>query len=114
MDRGVWRAIFQGVAKSRTRLSDQAQRTGRLHGVCEDQCCRGGKEAAEQGKRIWAGAGRAREQDAVGQWRGWHLGEDSAGRSELARSWQSRGGESVLGTADSVPGWGDEGKQVTG
>ena len=76
--------------------------------------------AAGEGKRrlsrarVWAGAGRAREQDAVGQWRGWHLGEDSAGRSELARSWQSRGGESVLGTADSVPGWGDEGKQVTG
>ena len=24
--------------------------------------------------------GKAREQDAVGQWTGWHLGEDSAGR----------------------------------
>ena len=62
----------------------------------------GGKEEAEQGKRICAGAGWARERDAVGQWRGWHPGEDPAGRSESARSWQSRAGESVLGTADGA------------
>ena len=36
------------------------------------------------------------------------------GESELGRSWQSRGGESVPGTDDLVLGWCGEGKQVIG